>query len=282
MIPPVHKGIADFAGAYDYFLIDIWGVLHDGNNAYPGAADAMRYLKDRGKKALLLSNSPNRSSRVVQKVLRPIGIPDDTYDHILTSGEAAHDYMRDRHAGQRVYTFWDDEHPTALENLDVERVYDVRDADFIYASLLPYNSDAQPYEPILRQALERGLEIVCGNPDRVVVNSGSLHLCVGTLADTYEKQGGAVVWFGKPYTPIYDRAWDMLGKPDKSKMVAIGDSLLTDIVGAAGFGCDVVWNVEGIHWEELASADRIDPAKVKAVLEQSPAAPQGLMHGFTV
>lgn len=278
---PVFAGLGDFADRYDHFIVDIWGVLHDGNHAYPGAVEAMRYLQSRGKQVLLLSNSPNRSQRVVQKVLGPIGIPADTYQHIITSGEAAHHHMAEHHAGQKVYTFWDDEIPTALEDLDVERVYDIDQADFIYASLVPYNSVAQTYAPALEQALRRNLTIVCGNPDRVVINSGGLHLCVGTLADTYEKQGGKVVWFGKPYRPIYEWAHELLGKPDPQKIIAIGDGLLTDVGGATNFGCDVVWNVEGIHWDEVATNDRIDQKKLDHVLKDH-AWPTALMHGFKV
>ena len=281
MTPKLFKGIADFASKYDYFLIDIWGVLHNGQQAYPGAADAMRYLKDNGKTVLLLSNSPNRASRVVQKVLTPIGIPGDTYDHIMTSGEAAHHYMMQHHAGQRVYTFWDEEVPTALDNLDVTRVFDVNDADFIYASLVPYDAVAKTYEPVLRAAHGRNIPFICGNPDRVVLHGDSLHLCVGTLAEQYETMGGQVTWIGKPFKPIYDQAWETLGKPDKSKIIAIGDGLLTDVNGAANFGCDVVWNIEGIHWDEVATNDTIDDAKLKATLTGQPT-PVGLLHGFTV
>lgn len=280
-IPPVFAGIEDFARKYDHFIVDIWGVLHDGNHAYPGAIAAMEYLKGAGKQVLLLSNSPNRAQRVVNKVLNPIGIPSDTYQHIITSGEAAHHYMDEHYKGKRVYTFWDDELPTALEDLDIARVFDIGEADFIYASLLPYNSAAETYADVLQQALDKKLAIICGNPDRVVINSGSLHLCVGTLAEVYEKQGGHVIWFGKPYRPIYEWAHELLGSPDPAKIIAIGDGLITDVGGAANFGCDVVWNVEGIHWDEIATNDRIDPHKVKAVLQDQPQ-PTGLMHGFKV
>lgn len=280
-LPPVYKGLGDFSAHYDHFIVDIWGVLHDGNHAYPGAIAAMEYLKAAGKQVLLLSNSPNRAQRVVNKVLTPIGVPADTYQHIITSGEAAHHYMEKHYSGQKVYTFWDDEIPTALEDLNITRVFDVQSADFIYASLLPYNSTAETYTGVLQYALDKKLTLICGNPDRVVINAGGLHLCVGTLAEVYEKQGGHVIWIGKPYRPIYEQAWELLGKPDKKKIVAIGDGLLTDVGGAASFGCDVVWNIEGIHWDEIATNDRIDPHKVKDVLHGQPQ-PAGLMHGFNV
>ncbi|NBX65963.1 MAG: TIGR01459 family HAD-type hydrolase [Proteobacteria bacterium] len=283
-IPPVYDGLSGIADRYDHFIIDVWGVLHDGINAYSGAAEAMRWLKSQNKQTLLLSNSPNRKARVVEKVVTPIGIPPSDYNHILTSGEAAWAYMREHHTGQKVYTFWDDEKPSALENLDCPRVYDVHEAGFMYGALVPYDAVFEHYESVLQKALKRQIPFVCGNPDRVVGHGDRLHLCAGTLAEWYENQGGHVIWIGKPYRPVYDQAWDMLGRPDKSKILAIGDSLVTDVAGAINFGCDVLWNVTGIHWEELKSEhaeNRIDPARVNAAIEGH-ARPTGLLHGFVV
>jgi HAD superfamily hydrolase (TIGR01459 family) len=279
--PPVYNGLADLVNHYDHFIVDVWGVLHDGQKAYPGAIDGMEYLKKRGKNVLLLSNSPNRSARVVEKVLTPIGIHPKNYDYILTSGEAAHDYMRQHHSGQRVYTFWDAEMPTALDNLDVKRVFDIKQADFMFGSLMPYESVAETYSAVLAEGFARRLPFICANPDRVVGHGDSLHLCVGSLAEAYEKMGGIVVWVGKPYLPVYDRAWEMLGKPDKSKIIAIGDGLITDVGGASTFGCDVIWNVMGIHWDEISTNNMIDREKIAHVLKDQPR-PTGLMHGFKV
>jgi len=281
-IPPIYQSLADIAPRYDHFIIDVWGVLHDGVNAYAGAADAMQYLREQGKQTLLLSNSPNRASRVVEKVVSAIGIPPTSYDHILTSGEAAYTYMLTHHAGQKVYTFWDDEDPTALQGVATTRVHDVREADFIYGSLVPYDAVASTYADVLALALSRRIPFVCGNPDRVVGHGDGLHLCVGSLAEWYENNGGPVIWIGKPYRPVYDQAWDMLGRPDKSKILAIGDSLVTDVAGAVSFGCDVLWNVTGIHWEELKAehaANTIDPARVTLALKGH-ARPTALMPGF--
>lgn len=278
-IPPLLKGLSDIIDDYDHFIIDVWGVLHDGRKAYPGAAAAMQFLKDRGKQTLLLSNSPNRSARVLEKVIKPIGIPDGTYDHILTSGEAAHHHMLAHHSGQRVYCFWDEENPTAIENIDLTRVYKIEDADFIYGSILPYQSSLNDYVDVMAQALMRKLPFVCGNPDRVVGVDDALHICAGQLAEWYENAGGDVTWIGKPYRPIYDQAWEMLGQPDKSRIVAIGDSLITDIAGAAGFGCDALWNVTGIHWDEVQTGQSINSAKLIKALNNHPK-PVGLLHGF--
>jgi HAD superfamily hydrolase (TIGR01459 family) len=279
--PRLFKGIGDFADAYDYFILDVWGVLYDGRGGYPGVPDVMRFLKDAGKQALILSNSPKRAARLTEKVITAIGITPDTYRAVVTSGEASHHYIDIHHKGARVYTFMPEEENTALEGLDITRVGRIEDADVIYGSLVPINARVNDYAGVLASARARNLTFVCGNPDRVVGHGDDLVLCAGSLAEAYERLGGKVVWIGKPYAPIYEQAWEILGKPNKSKMVAIGDSLVTDIAGAANFGCDVVWNVEGIHWDELTTNGNIDNAKVSLILANQPR-PAGLLHGFAI
>jgi HAD superfamily hydrolase (TIGR01459 family) len=280
-MPPLYAGLHDIIHAYDYFLIDVWGVLYDGKTACPGAPEAMRCLKDNGKTVVLLSNSPKRAARLREKVITPIGVAPDTYKALLTSGESAHIHIRTHHAGRRVYTLMPNEPFTALDGLDITRVKDIGEADVIYGSLVPRGAKIEDYDEVLRRALDRKIPFVCGNPDRIVGYGGELVLCAGSLAETYENMGGPVTWIGKPYRPVYGQAWEMLGKPAKSKILAIGDSIVTDIEGAHNFGCDIVWNVEGIHWEEIQTSGRPDPAKIAAALRGHPA-PAGLMHGFKI
>jgi HAD superfamily hydrolase (TIGR01459 family) len=283
-IPPVYTGIGQIAERYDHFIIDIWGVLHDGLQAYAGVIDAMAFLKAEGKQTLLLSNSPNRSQRVVDNVVTPIGIAPDMYDHIITSGEASWAHIKAQHEHQKVYVLWHDEQPTALVDTNVKRVYDITQADFIYGSLIPREATSLSYQDILAQALARQIPFVCGNPDRVVGIGDTLYLCAGTFAEQYEAMGGHVVWIGKPYPTVYEQAWASLGRPDKSRILAIGDSLLTDVAGARNFGCDVLWNVTGIHWEELKSDHAVHQVDAQKVLEAlaGHALPTGLLQGFKV
>ncbi len=281
-LPPIHDGLNDVMDRYDHFILDVWGVLHDGIDPYPGTLAALAGLQQKKKNVLLLSNSPERSVRMGKMKLEPMGIMPGTYNLFLTSGDASHFYMRDHFDGSRVYTFWPGEPASALEGLNVTRTEDIHDADFIYACLLPHNAAVLQYEDVMRVGLQRGLTLVCGNPDRVVGFGADLHLCVGSLAEWYEREGGKVAWIGKPYVSVYEQAWDMLGRPDKRRMLAIGDSLVTDVAGAVNFGCDVLWNVTGIHWEELRmdhAPDKIDPARVAAAM-QGHAVPTGLLHGF--
>lgn len=283
--PPLINGLRDVIHQYDVFFLDVWGVLYDGFKPYDGVIEALEYLKKNDKTILLLSNSPCASPQVARDKMTPMGITPAHYDIFLTSGDISQEYMQQNHQGQKVYTFWDDENPSALENTNTTRVMDVREADFIYASLLPRPTpNINVYKDVLALAYERDLPFVCGNPDRVVGYGGDIYYCVGTLAEIYESMGGTVIWYGKPYIDVYNRAWDMVGKPDKSRILAIGDSLITDVAGATNFGCDVLWNVTGIHWEELQqqnASDKIDFARVQTALNGH-SIPTGLLQGFKV
>jgi len=281
-IPPIIEGLAQVIDDYDCFFLDVWGVLHDGIKPYEGVIDTLKTLQAAGKQVLLLSNSPCLSAEIAVGKVGRMGLTPDLYNFFLTSGDASHTYMKTHYDGKKVYAFWDDENVSAFEGLNLTRVFDIREADFIFASLLEHGTAFNDYEDVLSLALQQKKPFLCGNPDRVVGFGADMHLCVGTLAEWYEKNGGDVMWIGKPYPALYEQAWTMLGKADKSKLLAIGDSLVTDVAGATNFGCDVFWNVTGIHWEELKrdhAATRIDPARVVQALKGH-SVPTGLLHGF--
>lgn len=250
-LPELISGIAPLVDEYDAFVFDIWGVLHDGVRPYDGVIECLLELKQQGKEVLLLTNSPNRAWLVADGVLDKMGIYQDRhYDHLVSSGEAAWTALAKR-KGQKAYIFWDQEDPTAFDGHDIEIVEDINDADFMLASLLPIGSQEGDFEDILGAALERQIPLYCANPDKFVNIGETLHLCAGAVADRYEELGGEVLWFGKPHAPIYDQALNILGVKDKSRIVAVGDSLRTDVRGANSAGIDVLWNLVGIHWEEL-------------------------------
>ena len=284
-IPPVIDGLDEIIDRYDVFFLDVWGVLHDGIEPYPGVIDALKTMQAKNKIVLLLSNSPCLSHEIADPQngkVGKMGLVPPLYNHFLTSGDVSHHYMNTHYDRQKAYVFWDEEDVSAFDGLDLTQVYNIREADFIYASLLKPGTAFLDYEDVLTVALDHNVPLVCGNPDRVVGFGSSMNLCVGTLAEWYEKKGGSVIWFGKPYPAIYQEAWETVGKPDKSRILMIGDSLVTDVAGATGFGIDVLWNVTGIHWEELKqdhAATRIDPARVENALKGH-AMPTGLLHGF--
>lgn len=276
---PVLSGIANIADQYDAFIFDIWGVLHDGLRPYEGVIDCLHELKLRDKSVLLLSNSPNRGEVVTRQVLSPMGITPDLFDHIVTSGDSTFDAMT-KHAGKNVYCFYDHENPTALENAPVTRVYDIEQADFALISHLPWDVTEHDYDDVLRRCLNKGMTVICANPDKIVGVGNSTHICAGAIADVYEAMGGKVSWHGKPHRPIYDRAFELLGHPDKPRVMAVGDSLRTDVTGATNYGIDVLWNAVGIHWQEITNDNNISQDKIADAVSHLPDRPTAILHGL--
>jgi HAD superfamily hydrolase (TIGR01459 family) len=283
--PELIRGLHHVADDYDAFILDIWGVLHDGIRPYDGVIECLKRLKADGKKIVLLTNSPNRAYRISEDTLNPMGIHKGAhYDDIISSGEAAWRALSARE-GQSAYLFWRMERPTALEGHDMKLCFDVASADFMLASLLPAGSQEEDYIPALKEGVEKGLILYCANPDKVVNIGNELHLCAGALGDIYEELGGKVLWYGKPYAPIYEEAFEVLKGIEKSRICAVGDSLRTDVRGANKAGVDVLWNLVGIHWEELRHTNEhgeniAHPERLETSLREYEAMPKALLRGL--
>ncbi len=252
---------APLARAYDGFIIDLWGVLHDGVTPYPGAVDALRRLAAAGKPVVLLSNAPRRSEPAM-RAMTAMGIPPELYRGLLTSGEVTHRLLRDRDdpffaaLGRRVYHLGPERDANVLAGLDYLRTARPAEADFVLNTGpddLRSPTDPTAYDPDLEEALAQGLPMLCANPDLVVVRGGQKIICAGTLAQRYQAAGGKVRWVGKPDPTIYGPVLALLGL-EKRRVLAVGDALGTDIAGAAGVGIDVCWVLGGIHGHHLASA----------------------------
>ena len=251
-------GFAPLAARYDGFILDLWGVIHDGVSPYPGAVDLLERLRAAGKPAVLLSNAPRRSA-VAQQAMRAMGIPDDLYTGILTSGEATWRMLRDRAdpffaaLGRRVYHLGPLRDLSVMEGLELDRVSRPGEADFVLNT--GPNDEGNPTDPTayddeLRACRAAELPMVCANPDLEVVRGGALVICAGLLTQRYEALGGTTRWVGKPDPAIYATVLDMLGL-DRARVLAVGDSLRTDMAGAAGVGIDACWVLGGIHAPEL-------------------------------
>jgi HAD superfamily hydrolase (TIGR01459 family) len=251
-------GLAPLADSYDGFIVDLWGVVHDGLSPYDGAIDCLFRLRGAGKRVVLLSNAPRRA-RLVQEGLRSMGLPDDTYNSILTSGEATRTALLERTdpwivaLGQRVLHLGPQKDRNVFEGLDLEIVGDPADADFILNTGPTDDSGENvpdAYLPLLRRCAARGLPMLCANPDIEIVRGGKRIICAGLLARFYEQYGGAVRSLGKPYPEVYEVIRPMLGV-DKSLILAVGDALATDIAGARAAGIDSCWVLGGIHAEMI-------------------------------
>ena len=262
--------VSELADRFDALILDLWGVVMDGTHAYDGAPECMAALHDHGKKIILLSNAPRRESAVAER-LAGMGIDAKLYDRIVSSGEASRIALETRAdpafaaLGRRYHYVGPDRDANLLDGLDYQAA-PLETADFLLnTGIFDDDDPLEKYSPMLTTASGRGLAMVCTNPDRVVVrHSGQRVLCAGALAEAYEGMGGQVHYFGKPYPAIYDVCFDLLDGIDRGRVLAVGDTLETDIAGAQSVGLGTVLvqggvlaEPLGITWGESASDDRL-------------------------
>jgi HAD superfamily hydrolase (TIGR01459 family) len=257
MSTPLIPGLGAVAEEYDGFIFDVWGVLYDGGEAFPGVVACLEALRQRKKRIVVLSNSPRRAETVVGRLMR-IGIGPDLYDAVHTSGEETH-----RHLLRRPDAFYRSLGPRFVDTGDVEagdisigtgaaRVDDVAEADFVLATMAKkHANDLHHYDQFLATARAKDLPMICANPDLTVIHGGRIQLCGGGIAEAYRREGGTVRYHGKPDPAIYATCFALLGLPDKRRILAIGDGLLTDIPGAKAAGIASLLVLAGLPSLEL-------------------------------
>lgn len=289
MIVQVIGGLRELAPHYDGFILDLWGVIHDGVAPMPGAVDCLRSLMESDKRIILLSNAPRRADDVVRRITR-IGVPAGLYHHVMSSGEEAWQHLRRRDdpfyaaLGRRCLHIGSERDIEIRHGLDLEFVDTAEEAEFVLnTGPAGWDDRLEDYEPILQLALDRNLPMICANPDIVVMHGNRLALCAGALAKWYEEAGGRVRWHGKPFRSVYDTCVELLEIDDCSRILAVGDSVRTDIAGAAGAGIDSLLIADGIHAEEFGTAgDRApDLERIEAVLRAGAYNPVGVARRFT-
>ncbi len=253
-------GLAAFLEPYDGLILDLWGVIHDGRHPYPGVTDTLARIKASGRKVVMLSNAPRRSSAVIEGMTQ-IGIDRDLYDDVLSSGELAWRALDQRTLpwavalGRRCLHIGPARDDGLLDGLGLTTVDSPEEGAFIL-NTGPWEDGetVADYEPLLGEAAACAMPMVCANPDIEVIRAGNRIICAGALALRYGELGGAVHQFGKPHAETYQACLELMGIPDPARLVAIGDSLATDIRGAAGAGIDSVLVTSGIHGAELGLA----------------------------
>jgi HAD superfamily hydrolase (TIGR01459 family) len=249
-------GLSQLAERYDLFLVDQWGVLHDGQNPFPGVRACLRRLMEIGKQVVILSNS-GKPAPSNMKRLAEMGIEEAAYTELVTSGDVVRDLIarRDRlpysALGSRCL-FWGSEGgEVLLKGMQLQRTDAVSDADFI---LLAGVTDFHPlshYERSLRLAVKRRIPLVCANPDVVRFSKGELRFSAGEVARLYQDMGGTVHFVGKPHPAIYDYCFRIMGGVEPERTLAIGDSLSHDVLGGARAGVHTAFVCGGIHHEEF-------------------------------
>ena len=280
-------GFAELADRYDAFIVDQYGVLHDGRSPYPGVLDALQRLADLGLPVVVLSNSGKRSAANVARMAE-LGISPRLYTAFLSSGEVAWRLMAEgslpelRDRGNRALVVARHDDRSITEGLDLVRVSDPADADFILlAGLDGATQSMADFEPALQVAAGRGLPMLCANPDMAAVTADGVVFATGQVAARYAELGGAVRTIGKPHRDIYlaCAAWLRGAKPER--VAAVGDSLGHDIAGAAAAGHASVLVTCGAHAAELAPGNPVQDGRLAGLCDrQGYPRPDWVLSGF--
>jgi HAD superfamily hydrolase (TIGR01459 family) len=268
--------LRDVVGDAEVLLSDIWGVVHNGLAAFPDACQALHSFRQQGGTVILITNAP-RPADSVQRQLRKLKVADDIYDAIVSSGDLTRHFVAD-HPGQKMFWIGPERDSSIYRGLSPV-LAPLEQADYIVCTGLfdDETESAENYRAMLLQARERRLTLVCANPDIVVERGDRLIYCAGAVAELYLELGGEVIFYGKPHRPIYERAIALASERrghtvDLEDVLAIGDSVRTDLAGAQGFGIDCLFITRGIHSEEFEGIDQLDPASVRELFGHPPRA----------
>ncbi|HEY5337060.1 MAG TPA: TIGR01459 family HAD-type hydrolase [Rhizomicrobium sp.] len=250
--PKIISGLSEIARDYDALVCDVWGVLHNGDKAFPAACAALKTFKETRGPVILLTNAPRPVSDVEELFVEKYGVPLDCYDTIVTSGVATRDDLeqRTKQGRLKMLHLGPDRDRGIFEGLNIETV-DVDHAQIVMCSGLYDDETEGPgdYTELLAKMKARRLAMICANPDWQVQRGGKLVYCAGAVANAYEKIGGEVIYYGKPKTEIYD--YVRAAMKGAKKPLAIGDGMHTDIKGANAAGIDALFIADGVHGEDV-------------------------------
>lgn len=272
--------LSEISDGYDVILCDVWGVLHNGVRSWPAASSALAAERKRGKAVVLVTNAP-RPNGPVSEQLAALGVPDTAYDDIVTSGDVTRALIRD--TARRIFHIGPDRDYSLYVGLDIE-LCEEREASSVVCTGL-YDDDTETpddYREMLQRLRARDMPFICANPDIVVERGDDLLYCAGALARDYGLMGGRTLIAGKPHKPVYDevlsKAAAVLGRDiDKSRVLAIGDGITTDVKGAMDYGLDFIFITDGIHAREYGRPGEPDTDHLAAFLSDFDADPVATM-----
>lgn len=283
--PPMVGGLADVAPLYRALLCDVWGVVHNGAHAYRTATDALTQFRDGGGRVILITNAPRPREAVIE-MLDGLGVPYQAYDDVVTSGDTARALLAAR-PGVRLYHVGPDRDLPIYMGLKIA-FSDPEACELISCTGLFNDENETPddYLESFKLWHERGLPMLCVNPDIVVERGNRLVWCAGALAQRYREIGGETIVVGKPFAPIYDAALARLAEIaghgfERSAVLALGDGVDTDIRGANGQGIDALFVTDGIHGDVFGGRDKPDLAAVHAFLATAGLGARALMTRLT-
>jgi HAD superfamily hydrolase (TIGR01459 family) len=271
---PLLPSIAGLGARFDAWISDIWGVLHNGREAFPAASAACLAYRRQGGTIVLVTNAPRPQDDVVA-MLRRLGVPDEAYDAVVTSGDVTRELIRPWE-GRGVHHLGPDRQLMIFEGLDVSLAAPA-DADVVVCTGLVDDDSETPddYRELLAAFSARDLTMICANPDIVVERGERIVYCAGALAEAYAAIGGRVEYAGKPHSPIYQRAFALVdaakGSPvAKSAILAIGDGLKTDMAGAQNMGLASVFIGSALH---VPHGQLLDENQLALLFDRHPAPP---------
>ncbi|MBI1621133.1 TIGR01459 family HAD-type hydrolase [Aquamicrobium zhengzhouense] len=268
------ESLDEVAKNYSAILCDVWGVIHNGVAAFPTAVAALQRARDAGLPVVLITNAP-RPSPDVREQIASLGVPDDAWDRIVTSGDVTRELIRS--APNKIFHIGPDRDLTLYDGLDVELVEEFEANAVVCTGLVDDDTETpEDYAEMLQRLRMRNLPFICANPDIVVERGDRLLWCAGALARDYGQLGGRTEIAGKPHRPIYEAAMaaanDLLGrKLELGDFLAIGDGVLTDVKGGVNNGIDVLYVSGGIHAADYGDALSPDPERLASFLDK---------HGF--
>jgi HAD superfamily hydrolase (TIGR01459 family) len=272
--PPLVDGLRVLAGEYRALLCDVWGVIHDGVRAHAEAANALQAFRKTGGTVVLITNAPRPKDAVVAQLDR-FGVPRDAYDDVITSGEVARSLLAEQ-PGVGVHHVGPDRDLPLYDGLDVRLVGDA-ECTLVSCTGLVDDTTESPddYAASMRRWRQHQLPMLCANPDIVVERGDRLIWCAGALAERYRTLGGEATVVGKPYGDIYRVALSSVGGGER--VLAVGDSMETDIRGAVNAGLDAAFVTGGIHWAAFGRRADPDLAAVHAALAEAGLAARAVM-----
>jgi HAD superfamily hydrolase (TIGR01459 family) len=276
---------APLACDYDVLFCDVWGVVHNGVAAFVDACEALARFRSGGGTAILLTNAP-RPAAAVERILDRLGVPRAAYDAIVSSGDVTRGVV-ERRLSERVFHVGPERDLPIFAGLDVVFA-PIERADYVVCSGLfdDATETLESYREMLALMYARRLFMVCANPDVVVERGDTLIYCAGALADAYAALGGEVLYCGKPYAPIYETALERAAalrggeRPALNRVLAIGDSVRTDLSGAAALGLDCIFVTSRLHAEAYGSRETPDVTGLNAMFAAAGVAPKAIMRGL--
>ena len=272
------QNLSEIQNEYECFFIDLWGVIHNGVNLFENVLDTLKFLKNKKKSIFFLTNAPRRSN-VIKKQLLEFGLSNKLYDDVVSSGEITWQKLKSK-KNLRCFLIGPPRDFHLVEGLDISVVDKDSNVDIIL-NTGPWGDDdcLENYTDLLDSLAKKKSHMICSNPDKTVVRGENFMICAGLLAEYYEKIGGKVEYYGKPYKQIYEHCFNFFEKKN-TRVLAIGDSLENDIKGANALNFDSLLITDGIH-REVNNNNDVDKQKLDGLIKTKNIFPDFFMRKLT-